>query len=194
MILSLFIRDKEFHISANDFGKICKVEETKGMADKLPIFFKDFIGQINFDDVDVILYSSGPASFTTSRIMNSMLKGIKVARQDMKFVGISNFITYLSVVLATTEQGELAIPTMRGDFFVCNFNGGKLSEMRIDSKISDSTIHNNNLIFNNINLANQQYIIHNSDILLNNNDFITYNLEINYGITPEYACSPTNKK
>lgn len=193
MILSLFIRDKEFHICSGDFEQICKIEETKKMADKIPVCFKEFISQINFREVDTILYSSGPASFTTARIMNSMLKGIKVTCQSMKFIGISNFITYLSILLQRSEQGMIAIPTMRGDYFVCTYLGNKLSEMKLEATPKDGIIYSNDKMFNNINLALQQYNICNHDILLNNSNFVTYDLSINYGITPEYTHPAINR-
>lgn len=193
MILSLFIRDKEFHICSGDFEQICKIEETKKMADKIPVCFKEFISQIDFRKVGTILYSSGPASFTTARIMNSMLKGIKVTSPDMKFIGVSNFITYLSIVLQKSEQGTIAIPTMRGDYFVCAYLGNKLSEMKLEVTPHEGTIYSNDKIFNNINLALQQYNIYNHNILLNNKNFVTCNLSINYGITPEYTCPAINR-
>lgn len=193
MILSLFIRNKEFHIYSDNFEQVCRVEETRGMADKIPICFKKFISQINFRGVDTILHSSGPASFTTARIMNSMLKGIKVTCPSMKFIGISNFITYLSILLPKSEQGAIAIPTMRGDYFVCTYLDNKLSEMKLEVAPKAGIIYSNDKIFNNINLALQQYNIYNRDILSNNSNFVTYDLSINYGITPEYTHPAINR-
>lgn len=188
MILSLFIRDKEFHLSCNGFEQLCKIAETRGMADKVPEIFRTFIKQINFSEIDTILYSSGPASFTTARIMNSMLKGIKVVHPGMKFVGISHFVTYLSIIMKQHTQGAIAIPTMRGDYFICRFVGSQLDKMHISNEISnDDVITSNSLLLSNINLATQQYCINNGDIFKRNMDFITYILEIDYGITPEYS-------
>ncbi len=188
MILSLFIRNKEFYLSSNGFEQFCKIDAPRGLADKVPDVFKTFIGQINFSEIDTILYSSGPASFTTARIMNSMLKGIKVARPDMRFVGISHFVTYLSIVMKQHEQGTIAIPTMRGDYFMCRFVGSQLEKMYISNEVlNDNVISSNSPILTNINLATQQYCVSNIDILKRNTSFITYDLEIEYGITPEYS-------
>jgi len=187
MILSLFIRDKEFHLSCGNFEQIYTIKETRGMADKVPEDFKTFIGQLNFREIDTVLYSSGPASFTTARIMNSMLKGIKVVHPDMKFVGISHFVTYLSIIIKHHEQGAIAIPTMRGDYFICRFANSQLGTMYVDSEISNDTIISNNPVLENINLAMQQYTINNSEVFIKNIIFITNDLEIDYGITPEYS-------
>ena len=187
MILSLFIRDKEFHLSSNGFEQLCRIDETHKMADKVPEIFKTFIGQINFHEIDTVLYSSGPASFTTARIMNSMLKGIKVVRPNMEFVGISHFVTYLSIIMKQHQQGTIAIPTMRGDYFICRFAGSQLEKMYISTDLSNNVIVSNNSILTNINLATQQYRISNTNVFKDNIDFITYDLEINYGITPAYS-------
>ena len=187
MILSLFIRNKEFHLSGGSFEQLSRIEETRGMADKVPELFKTFINQINFSEIDTVLYSSGPASFTTARIMNSMLKGIKIVRPDIEFVGISHFVTYLSIIAKQHEQGTIAIPTMRGDYFTCRFVDSKLEEMNISTKLSNDVILSNNEILANMNLAKQQYSISNTDILKRNMDFVTHDLEIDYGITPKYT-------
>ena len=62
--------------------------------------------------------------------------------------------------------------------------GGTLISL---SELSNNVIVSNNSILTNINLATQQYRISNTNVFKDNIDFITYDLEINYGITPEYS-------
>ena len=187
MILSIFIRDKEFHISTEAYGEVHKVTETRGMADKIPALFSEFLNKIEFNIIDTIVYSTGPASFTTTRIVNSLVKGIKVARPDIKFIGISNFLTYIYVLYPSQSAGTIAIPMMRGDYYICKYNKGQIKQVYISEKICREIIMDNAISLDNINLALAQIQLLYSGLVPNNDKYITNTLEIQYTYNPKYV-------
>ena len=189
MKLSLFIRNKEFHISCGDFAHIYKVTESREMADNIPLFLKDALDSVNFEQCDEIIYSSGPASFTTARIMNSLIKGLAISRPDLKFTGISNFLTYLHIASQTLSDGILAIPTMRGDYFTVVFKNGELGDLELFNEFDSDVILDTDKKFDNVNLAYIQMNIVNIKIVKINDKYIQSTLDINYGFTPKYRAT-----
>ncbi len=187
MILSIFIRDKEFHISTEAYGEVHKVTETRGMADKIPALFSEFLNKIEFNIIDTIVYSTGSASFTTTRIVNSLVKGIKVARPDIKFIGVSNFLTYIQVLKYTRPSGTIAIPTMRGDYYICEYVRGKIAKTYISEELYKETIMDSAIGLDNVNLASLQIKAIHSELVDNNDKYIINNLETKYTYNPEYV-------
>lgn len=182
-MISLFIRNKEFHVYNKNFLNIYSVPESRQLSDFIPMFLKDFLARVpKFDEV---IYSSGPGSFTTVRIMNALLKGLFISNPSLKFTGISNFLTYFKA--APLPPTTIAIPTMRGDYFTCNFKNDKIINSQI-STLSDPTKFciDSSPFFDNINLASVQYSILNTELSNQNSNYITNFLQINYGFTPEY--------
>ena len=189
MILSLFIRNKEFHVAYGDFAHIYKVTESREMADSVPVFLKEVLDFVAFEECDTVLYSSGPASFTTARIMTSLIKGFAISRADLKFIGISNFLTYLYIASQTKSSGLLAIPTMRGDYFASTYKDDALDDVKLLNDLPTVALLDNSQIFEPANLASVQINIINTNIAIINKEYIQNTLDINYGFTPEYRAS-----
>ena len=191
MILSLFLRNKEFHVSCGEFEHIYKVTESREMADNVPAFLKETMDHIDFSKCSKVIFSSGPASFTTARIMNSLVKGLKISAPNLDFLGISNFLTYLYIASQHNSEGSIALPTMRGDYFYAAFSEKKLSDIEIFSDLNQNTILDSNEIFDNINMSTIQEKLSDDNIVKMNPNYIQNSLDINYGFTPEYKSTPT---
>ncbi|MDR1390896.1 MAG: hypothetical protein LBI95_00795 [Holosporales bacterium] len=201
--LSIFIKNKEFHIASDEFNDIYEVSESRALADTIPLFIKDVLlkrishlGNSDFKkgeiiEVDEVVYPSGPASFTTMRIIGAVVKGMSVANPKTKFWGISNFLTLLSISNAFSKKGIIALPTMRGDYFTSEYINDKLSKMQLRdakciSNYQGNTYFDNSDIFDNMNLACRQKEIVNSNLSICNSAYIKNTTEIEYGFTPEY--------
>ena len=189
MILSLFIRNKEFHVAWGDFARAYKVNEPREMADSVPMFLKEAIDFVAFEQCNTILYSSGPASFTTARIMTSLIKGIAISRPDLKFVGISNFLTYAHIASQVKDSGMLAIPTMRGDYFVTSYRDGSLTDIKVMNELPTNAFLDDDHVFDVKNLASMQIGAINANTAAINSKYMQTSLDINYGFTPEYRAS-----
>lgn len=191
MTISLFIKNKEFHVFGENFENVYGVNESRELADNLPVFLKDAISKDGNSDFETVIYSAGPASFTTVRIINSLLKGLLVARPALKFVGVSNFLTYMVIASKVSSRGILAIPTMRGDYFTSEYNDEKLQNPKIlglqnIEKHEGKVFFDEDTIYNDINLSKVQKSMLNSNFAVENSGCIKKSLEIDYGFTPEY--------
>ena len=188
-ILSLFINNEYCHIYTYEHSYIYKLSQLNKMADKVPMYIKNSLPSYKLSK---IIYSAGPLSFTTLRVINSIIKGIKIVNKETEFVGVSNFLTYLSLIDTNNTEGLIAIPTYRGDYFICNYNSDmKLSEISIcnldyfNNVVYKLILTNDiSIIFKNMNLAQQQFKILYNDISIINKEFINNSTKIIYNITP----------
>lgn len=168
---------------------IYTLSQLNKMADKVPMYVKDSLPSCK---IDKVIYSAGPLSFTTLRVVNSIIKGIKIVNKNIEFVGVSNFLTYLSIINTNNSEGLIAIPTYRGDYFICTYDSNKkLSEISICNledfnNVAYKTILTNDIsiLFKNMNLAQQQFKILYNNISFINKEFITDSTEVIYNITP----------
>ncbi|MBR1944546.1 MAG: hypothetical protein IJ848_03715 [Alphaproteobacteria bacterium] len=159
------------------------------MADKVPMYIQNSLPKYKLKK---IIYSSGPLSFTTLRVINSIIKGIKIVNKEVEFVGVSNFLTYLSLIEPNNTEGLIAIPTYRGDYFTCTYDSKrKLSDISICNLENFNNVANKllltndiSVLFKNRNLAQQQFKILYNDISFINKKFIKFSTEVIYNITP----------
>ena len=191
-IFSFFINNEYCHIYTSEKSYIYKLSQLKKMADKVPMYIKNSLPSYRLKK---IIYSSGPLSFTTLRVINSIIKGIKIVNKDIEFIGISNFLTYLSIIKTNNTEGLIAIPTYRGDYFICTYNSDKkLSDISISSLENFNNVANKllltndiSILFKNMNLAQQQFKILYSNISIINKEFINTSTEVIYNITPVFT-------
>ncbi len=190
-IFSFFINNEFCYIYTNDNSYTYKLSQLNKMADKVTMYIKNSLPNYKLEK---IIYSAGPLSFTTLRVINSIIKGIKIVNNNTEFIGVSNFLTYLSIIANNNNEGLIAIPTYRGDYFICTYDVyNKLSEVSISNldyfnnvvykTILTSDISN---LFKNINLAQQQFKILYSNISIINKKFINYSTDVIYNITPTF--------
>ncbi|MDR3030995.1 MAG: hypothetical protein LBU35_01255 [Holosporales bacterium] len=189
MILSFFLRLKECHIYTNTFSKIYKITETREVADNILCFIQEAIENNENRDIEKLIFSSGPGSFTSVRIVNSIAKGLYIVNKATKFISVSSFLTYLYSL--STGEGLIAIPTMRGDFFVAEYYDNILKEFEILSiedigKYRKNTIFEFDEAFNSQNLARNQFKVLSSELAVKNKSLVSDLLHVSYGFTPEY--------
>lgn len=193
MNISLFLKGKEFHITCGKIENIYVENETSNLADNVPLFISDIISKTDINNLENLVYSSGPSSFTSIRIINSIVKAFAISFPKVKFLGLSHFLTYLYVLNDAYSRGVIAIPTMRGDYFTTLFNNKKLNNINIEkipfkySQLNDPVIFESSNILPNINMAKAQLLLLNTDFVAFNPRFINTALSINYGFTPEYS-------
>ena len=186
MILSLFIRENEFHISNGNVDRIYAVEERCRLADMIPRALTDYLSDIDFNLINTLIYSNGPDTFTTLRIMASLIKGISIVRSDIRLISMSNFLTYIYKASEYSLTGSIAIPTQRGDYFVCDYTREGESEVQIHNTLNPSVLLHTSQIFKNINLAQTQYEYYISSDAKTDIRGEFASTEIRYGIDPIY--------
>jgi tRNA A37 threonylcarbamoyladenosine modification protein TsaB len=188
MIISYFLRNKQFHIAAPDYTYIYEVSKTQDLADNIVVFLQDALEKSSDAPIDTLIFQAGPMSFTSHRIVNSIAKGFCIVDKKIKFIAVSSFFTYFLITSQKTQKGTICIPTMRGDYFTQKYNNFNFDEVKIQNLTGcEEPIYiEQDLIFNNKNLAEIQIMTLN--IKINNiNRFITHKiLNVNYGYTPEY--------
>ena len=191
MTISFFLQNNLFYVHSEQYSKIYEVAKMRKMADSIALFLKDVALNANFSHYKRIVYSSGATSFTTARIIYSLLKGLRIAFPALTFLGISHFLTYLTIFNKKSPSGIIAISTMRGDYFICEYNQSLLSSVKILSidtlkRSTQIVFFIENSDFNNLNLAKLQFQLLNTPALTRNLNFINNDLKIDYGFTPEY--------
>ena len=99
---------------------------------------------------------------------------------------MSNFLTYIYKASEYSLTGSIAIPTQRGDYFVCDYTREGESEIQIHDILKPSILLLTNKIFKNINLAQLQYKYYiSSNAKTDIREGFASN-EIRYGIDPIY--------
>lgn len=193
MNISIFLKGREFHVFCENFEKVYIETETRNLADNIPVYISEVISEVSTDNLENLIYSSGPCSFTSIRIINSIVKAFLISFPKLKFIGISHFLTYFYLAKHVYSNGLIAIPTMRGDYFTAHFGGDKLSSINIEKISENNHLCNNPVVFEssdlflNINLANIQQLLINDNLFTANYQFINTDLRIDYGFTPEYS-------
>jgi tRNA A37 threonylcarbamoyladenosine modification protein TsaB len=194
MILSYFIKNNEIHLSTGDFSDMYKVPEKRLMADYIVSFVDDFLKKIsNTGDkkVEALVLQKGPMSFTSHRIVNSIAKGMSMVYEDIKLRSVSSFFTYFLKASEKFPRGIICIPTMKGDYFTCEYFGYTSFDFvfasieQIKSK-SIKTFFEEDPIFDNVNLASLQLTASNSNNI-NAHYFVTDQpLITDYAYTTKY--------
>ncbi|GHT88628.1 hypothetical protein FACS1894113_1500 [Alphaproteobacteria bacterium] len=186
MIFSFFINDKECHIYTEKFSNIYKVDETRKMADNVMSFFSDALKKINGLSIKKLIFSSGPSSFTTTRISNSIAKGMKIAKDDLSITSVSSFLTYFS--LSNASRGTFAIPTNCGDYYCATLSNLIISKRKIQTNNSLNKLENVHHAekFSQENLAFFQLLSSQSELAKTNRHLITETLDQHYEFTPKY--------
>lgn len=196
MTISFFLQNNRFCVYSEQYSQIYEVAEMRKMADNIALFLKDVTLNANFSHYKRIVYSSGATSFTTARIIYSLLKGLRITFPALTFLGISHFLTYLTIFNKKSPSGIITIPTMRGDYFICEYTQSLLSPAKILSidtlkQSTQNVFFIEKSDFNNLNLAKIQFQLLNTLTLAQNLNFINNDLKIDYGFTPEYKNQKT---
>lgn len=192
MIISLFLKGKEFHVFWGNQEYIYTEKESRNLGDNIPSFIGGILKKQPISNLKQLIYSSGPASFTSARIINSVIKGFALSFPETKFIGISNFLTYYYLTNEADSELTIAIPTMRGDYFTAHVKDSKITEMTVASFSGEPT--NNKIVFEDdprfsgVNLARDQFDLLNTNLIIDNPAFVNTDLRINYGFTPQYSC------
>jgi tRNA A37 threonylcarbamoyladenosine modification protein TsaB len=164
------------------------------MADYIVHFIDDFLEKFyKYQDkkIEKLVFQSGPMSFTSHRIVNSIAKGLALTDKNIKLFAVSSFLTYSLEVSAKYSEVLVCISTMKGDFFTCEYKKSKICNIKIKNldQINAETskvFFEEDPDFNDVNFAATQLIALNSSNV-NADGFITSGFSmINYGYTPQY--------
>ncbi|MDR2667163.1 MAG: hypothetical protein LBB34_03590 [Holosporales bacterium] len=193
MIISIFIHSKEFHIASDELAEVYRVSESRELADMAVHFLAKFLSKHKHQHIKRVIHSTGPSSFTTIRIINSIVKGMRIAAPSCKFVGISSFLTYLSIFSVHSTKGIIAIPTMRGDYFTAEYLNCTLQNQQLLSEESINLYNGDkyfadNFDYERVNLSRNQEQVLNSNLAEKNETYIKRLLSVDYGFTPQYHC------
>ena len=125
-MLSFFISNNCCHIYSERMMQIHKVAEQHKIADLIPLFLSAELQSV--DNLDKVIFSLGPLTFTTVRIVNSVIKALKIAHPNTRFIGVSNFLTYSYVARGNCNCDVIAINSYRGDFYCRSITNKALSD------------------------------------------------------------------
>ena len=188
MKLSLFLRGKTCCVATDSDQELLECKDSKSVSDEFVPLIEKILDK-NEENFTLIV-SSGPSSFTSVRVLNSIAKGILIVKKNAKVISVSSFLPYLYAI-KNCEKGVIAISTMRGDFFCMNFSEKKLSNFRISSlenlnKNDDKIFFDNDKYFDGVNFAKIQIDLLDDKSLYLNEILIKNELKIDYGFEPEY--------
>lgn len=176
MILSIFLHGKQFHIASDTQMKIYHIDNQYTISDCIVPFIHDFLKNES-NNIETVFFPSGPSSFTSIRIINAIVKGLCISNQNIKHIGISNFLTY--IYTKNLPSGRVSIPTFRGDFFVADYTNWKITRDYLADCSEMLDFDGHNLAFNQIHVIN-------STVGIQNQAFVTNSFDINYGFTPTF--------
>ena len=133
-----------------------------------------------------VFFSSGPNSFTATRIVYSIVCGLKIVNPNIKLTAVSSFLTY-EAAIRCPKKHTIAISTQKNDFYCMDCTDGVLENSRI-------TVPNGLIFYDTSNyeenLAITQLYIEKSPIFEKNKNLISYSDKITYATTPQYkTCS-----
>jgi tRNA A37 threonylcarbamoyladenosine modification protein TsaB len=178
-MLSIFVNGHKYFVATE------KYEEGIWGAEKIiPVLEKTIT-----KEEGKIVFSSGPDTFTSIRVIGSIVKGISLCAPQMTFLAVSNFLTLFSLVPKNINSGGISIDTMRGDFYGMDFTGVLLTNYRLlrkeEWRENDSYVLYNNEI-DDRNLAVAQVKMLDSAKFKANQHLVSKSLKINYGTIPRY--------
>lgn len=162
--------------------RVYKVYEQHKIADLTPLFLGN-----EFYNLDKVIFPLEPLSFTTVRVVNSVVKALKIVYPTTRFIGVSNFLTYFHVVNGSCDA--IAINSYRGDFYYRSIANGKFSKQAVATMDElkhkyKKTIFDVDLLQADTNLAFVQYsALYNSHAT---KEFIHEGIEVEYTYTPHY--------
>jgi tRNA A37 threonylcarbamoyladenosine modification protein TsaB len=178
-MLSIFVNGHKYFVSSEKYA-----EEILGLENVVSV-----IQKIMSKNENKVVFSAGPDTFTSMRVIGSIVKGISLCAPQMTFLSISNFLTLFSLVPNDIDSGTIAIDTMRGDFYCMDFTGILLNGYRL---IREEELSSNNgyVLYNNKirdkNLAISQIETLKNEKFKANMHLISKSIGINYGNTPQY--------
>lgn len=164
--------------------RIYKVSEQHKIADLIPFFLSSELQNVN-----KVVFPLGPLSFTTVRIVNSVIKALKIAHPNTKFIGVSNFLTFFYVVHGNCDV--IAINSYRGDFYYRSVINAVFSKQSVGSmdeikQIYKNPVFDTDLLLSGNNLAFAQYATLYERYSCNNRFLIRETTDVEYATTPIY--------
>ncbi|MDR1488659.1 MAG: hypothetical protein LBI26_02885 [Holosporales bacterium] len=158
MILSIFIRGTNCYIANESEEVRTQCDSIQNVSEDLIVFMQNFLEKFSSKIIEKLVISSGPSSFTSMRVLNSIAKAFGLSLRNVKLVFISSFRTYLFSLPPSIRSGTIAISTMREDFFCMDFLNKELLNYRISPFIKEVSdfFRDSDPIFDRANLASVQ--------------------------------------
>ncbi len=187
-MLSLFICGPLCSVSCQMFNKQIICSELRHTSEVMVSLLEEAINSSN--GFYECYFSEGPGSFTSVRVIGSIVKGIYLSDNDKKFTAISSFLTLLACIPSDVSNGTIAINTMRGDFYCMDFIGNRLLNYRVVGKQVlchlSNVFYDIDLLSSSYNVAQLQYALVGSIKYTNNLSLVSNIMRCDYGITPQY--------
>jgi hypothetical protein len=95
MLLLCFVGDSLFHVK--HFSRL-KIDDKYNFGDSIVKFLSEVLYDYDFYSVKKIVISSDSLSFTTSRIIYSIAKGVYLINNYSQIIFVSCTLAYLSIV------------------------------------------------------------------------------------------------
>ncbi len=191
-MLSFFLCHNCCHIFSPYISRMHVLADAYKIADIAPLLLSDEIRKTNIIEV---VYSAGVLTFTTQRIVTSIVKALNVVHPKARFISVSNFLTYFYI---KKSCDAIVINSYCGNFFYREVIDGKLSEQSSDlletlkSKYKN-IVMDSDILNNDTNLAYMQYVAlcnyfngEIPDVINDEKGLIKETIEIEYSSTPLY--------
>ncbi|MDR0552626.1 MAG: hypothetical protein LBG13_00855 [Holosporales bacterium] len=187
-ILSIFLNNKKCYAATNESRAMIECSTIQKVSD---VFIPMLSNLPEIREINKIIFPIGPGSFTSIRVINSVVKGFSIVGHR-ELIPVSSFLPFFIALPESIKTGTIAISTGRGDYFCAQFNNNIIErELSIVSSVYDlqNAFLDKDEIFADINLA---------DVMLTNIDSPKAALNINnssnktpceptYGFSPNYT-------
>lgn len=178
MRLSIFMSYNEC-FAATDGMRLARTCDANNKASEVLVSMLELLIA---SKVTHIFFPSGPHSFTSTRIIHSIVSGLKIVNPNMKLTAVSCFLTY-AAALKRNDPYTIAISTRKGDFYCMDCIDGILQNYRV--AVPDGVVFYDSAEFY-ANLASLQLNIQNNSLFEKNKELVTDSTDINYSATPVY--------
>ena len=181
-MLSFFIISNCCHVYSENKLRIHKIAEPHRIADLIPLFLST-----ELQSIDKVVFPLGPLSFTTVRIVSSIVKALNIVYPNAKFIGVSNFLTFFYAVRKNCDV--IAINSYRGDFHYRSVTNDTFSEQAVGvadeiRQAYKNPLFDTDLLSSDTNLAFAQYASLYAGCT--NEELIRETTDIEYAFTPIY--------
>jgi tRNA A37 threonylcarbamoyladenosine modification protein TsaB len=190
-MLAIFLNGKKCYAATRQTEKTIECGSVRTVSDVLVPMLSEFH---EISEVNRVIFPVGPGSFTSIRVVLSVIKGFSIAGASrISLSPVSSFLPFFLALPESVKTGTLAISTGRGDYFCSRFDAfiieNQFSIISSISEIEDIFLDSDE-IFSNVNLAGVMLRNIDSPRAIANTRNATSLDEPVYGFSPDYTIKP----